>query len=382
MDKQQEDIERLFQQLFTSGKGNEYLDITNSVGQRYLVPVNSPRAGLSLYRPCRTMGKMMKQLVPLLRCFPFLLARMGVRRRMLDTSSAFQQRLTKTFGHTNLVLAVFCGTPGPHRKITVQVSVGNETLGYAKISNRPAVHELFTQENDLLNYLRQQGIYNIPQALFCGNVSPDVRIFMQDTLPRERPVYGYNEPLIWEFLTELRDKTAVDIPFVESGFYLDLQRLKAEISLNLGKKQVLLESVIREVTDFFQEHTTRFSVYHGDFTCWNMFVHKGQLYVFDWEYSRQAYPPFLDYFHFFTQYAFYQKQWNTAKTIRKFNAMQANLKQHISDPVLYYKAYLLTAIGFYTDRDQGDQGNDCRFRISLLETLARSNKNNDGRKKQ
>ena len=372
MDKEQQGkIDRLFWELFVPGEGEAHLDFATPGGQRYLIPSGSIHMGLSLYHPSRMRGKFVKRFLPYMRRSSFLLARIGARKTALRVSDALHALLSDAFGRKDLELAVFCGTPGVHRKITVQVSAGGRVLGYAKISDREEVKALFAREHTLLNRLRNAGLENIPRILFCGELTPGTGIFIQDTAEREKQLRGRDtEPLVWDFLSELHAKTAADIPFGKSGYYHDLQRLKAGLP-EFGEKEARwLERAADEVETFFHLRETLFSIYHGDLTPWNTFIHRGRLYAFDWEYARDSYPPYLDFFHFFTRRAFYEGQWNAGKTIRKFEENQSGMKKYIPDPRMYYKAYLLAAIGFYTARDKKEAFSPaCRFWLDLLNEL-------------
>ncbi|MDR2919740.1 MAG: phosphotransferase [Tannerella sp.] len=369
-EKQGKNIDKLFSLLFFKGKGKEYIEFTNSVGQRFFIPIGHIRTGIALYHASRIKGKLVKMLLPFIRNSSTLLAKVCAQKMTLQETSALHDLLTKIFNRNDLTLAISCGTPGIHRKITVQISSRDEVLGYAKISGEPDVKSLFENEIDILKELRTLGINAIPQSLFYGELSSCVNIFIQDTVKKDRPVNKLrNEPLVWDFLLELYVKTSGEIPFKQTGYYQDLQRLKDNQLKHNLKESALLQCTMAEVNDFFQNNATRFSVFHGDFTLWNTFIHQNKLYVFDWEYSRPAYPPFLDFFHFFTQCAFYEWRWDAMKTIRKFNSKQSVIKKYISLPDLWYKAYLLAIIGFYIDRDKGKTNELYQFRINLLKVL-------------
>lgn len=353
MEKQEGSIANLFRSLFIEGEGEEYLDVINSSGHRFYVPYASAGTGLTLYHPSRIRGKLIKQLLPAIKYSTLWLSKLGFRRLKLKTSPVLQDVLTSLFPDKELRIAVFCGTPGVHRKITIQISHKNSILAYAKITDKPCVKDLFDQESKLLSTLRERHIHFVPQVLLQKEIAPGIELFVQNTVKKDKRLFtGWQERAIWDFLSALHSKTAINIGFKDTDYYTDLQQLKEFISIDKWGVSTLLQDVIQEVERFFSTHEVLFSVYHGDLTPWNSYLHQNKLYVFDWEYAKQTYPPFLDYFHYFTQSAFYERRWDATETIQRFHRQKAVLQGYISHPSLYYKAYLLSIIHFYMERDK------------------------------
>jgi len=347
------DIDTLIKQLFNEGAGKEYLEFYNSSGHHFFIPIIDIRKGLMLYHASRIKGKLFKSLLPFIGYFPKRFVRSRVKKVTLQESVLLHKILVEAFGESEPVIAISCGTPGVHQKITLQVSNRKQVLGYCKISDKEEVGALFQEESELLKHLYFQRLEHIPQVLFCQEFSLGITAFIQTAVKKDRPVNGKkDERLIWEFLTELNTKTSGNITFEESDYFRDLQEMKIDMSVYGLKGAALLERSIIEVEDYFRTHITNFSVFHGDLTTWNTYIHQNKLYVFDWEYSKRSFPPFLDFFHFFTQCAFFEWRWNSQKTFREFCLRITKIKKYIPNPSLYYKAYLLYIIKFYMARSK------------------------------
>ena len=95
-----------------------------------------------------------------------------------------------------------------------------------------------------------------------------------------------------------------------------------------------------------------------------MFVEKGELFVFDWEYAKMTYPPMLDRYHFFTQTAIFERHWHLEDIIRYINS--DNGKWINTDS---YKAYLIEIIARFTLREQGNVDGDIAKSMKLWNSL-------------
>ena len=95
-----------------------------------------------------------------------------------------------------------------------------------------------------------------------------------------------------------------------------------------------------------------------------MFVEKGELFVFDWEYAQQTYPPMMDQYHFFTQSALFERHWNT-EDIRKYMASDAGGWMDTAD----YKAYLIEVLARFTIREKGHVEGDMARSMKLWSDL-------------
>ena len=75
--------------------------------------------------------------------------------------------------------------------------------------------------------------------------------------------------------------------------------------------------------------------------------------MFDFEYTKLSYPPFLDRFHFFTQVSVFNKNWSADKIFKEYNLMSSKEKQYFKSPDIFYLCYLIDIVSFYVNRDRG-----------------------------
>ena len=86
---------------------------------------------------------------------------------------------------------------------------------------------------------------------------------------------------------------------------------------------------------------------------WNMFIEKGKLFVFDWEYARKTYPPFLDKYHYFTQTAIFERHWSEKEILEYVKSEDGKwIDKHT------YCLYLLDILSRFTLREKGNIGKD------------------------
>ena len=84
------------------------------------------------------------------------------------------------------------------------------------------------------------------------------------------------------------------------------------------QEYMVLCNAIETVEEYLRQVCT-FSVYHGDFTPWNMFEEDDKIFVFDFEYGKFSYPPYLDLLHYFTQSSIFEKKKSVNKIMRDFS---------------------------------------------------------------
>ena len=277
-----------------------------------------------------------------------------------------QRVLEKTFNANDLEFAVFCGTPSVHQKITMQISKGNHILGYCKISDNEDIATLFDKEAQLLKSMRDKGIANIPECLFCGNLPDGSTLFVQSTAKTldSKVVHEWGD-IHTRFITDMRIATIQTLRFEHSDYFHTIETLREHIEwLPAMADKSVVERAIRDIYNRWQGKEVTFSAYHADFTPWNMFVDKGELFVFDWEYAKMTYPPMLDRYHFFTQTAIFERHWTSQDIIRYIGSNEG--KWINADN---YKAYLIEIIARFTLRERGKAEGDIAMSMQLWSDL-------------
>ncbi|MDR0865642.1 MAG: hypothetical protein LBO74_12020 [Candidatus Symbiothrix sp.] len=344
-------INELQNRLFDLKTGHTFYEITNSVGQQWFISKVCMSVSLGMFQPSTYKGKLIKLFFPCLSLIGHVRNRLGIRKIQLKLNQSLQNLISNIFHNDAFDYSIFCGSPGVHRKITIQIISEKKILGYCKVTNQEEIEKIFENEHKILNYLHSIGIDQVPECLFCGLLQDDIYVFIQSTVKTSKSIlHCKNEVLLWSFLEDFNTKSSVKCDFKETDYYRDMDELTSLLSsCKLDRSDVLLQA-IGEVKIYFADKKT-FSSYHGDFTPWNTFIEDNKLFAFDLEYFKKTYPPFLDYFHYYTQTAFYDSKWNNSRIYETFLTKVSEIKNYIDNPQLYYKAYILAIIHFYLFRD-------------------------------
>ena len=289
------------------GEGGAFYRLSNAQGKEWLMPVRDMRTAMCLYQPSGRKGKLLKSLFPLVHRIPLVRRIAGARSECCRLSDSLNGLLSRLFGETEFGFSVFYGTPCVHQKITVQISRGDRILGYLKLSDSGRIADLFQHEAGILAELRRSGMENIPECLYCGKLDDGVHIFVQSTVKslRSRTMHDWL-PAHEKFLDELYRRTRSTVPFESSDYCRTLSEFRERAEELSGVPGIFeAADAIDGIISAMKGKEVDFCACHGDFTPWNMFSENGNLFVFDWEYSRLSCPPVLDRYHFFTQTAIF-----------------------------------------------------------------------------
>ena len=173
-------------------------------------------------------------------------------------------------------------------------------LGYFKMPITSGANERLSNEAAFLRKLATfpQLCPHIPQLLFAGDWNNNTIIF-------QSPLDGETGPLSFtrlyqDFLNALQhcEPTRIAGKLLAermAGRWEKLVPRMATKWLALGREA--LKIIMRELSGA----TIPCGFHHGDFAPWNARVHRGKLFVFDWESARYDAPSLWDQFHFLTQ---------------------------------------------------------------------------------
>ena len=340
----------LFNRFLSFDSNRLFYRITNADGKVWLMPVQNMRLALNLYQPSGKKGKLLKTCFPWLHGFPMVKRLAHAERTRCALTTELEALLGRLFQVEEPEFAVFGGTPCAHQKITMQVSKGGRILGYGKITDGEEIGALFQKESVLLETLGEKGVRGIPRCLFCGELEDGIKLFVQSTVKsnRSKVVHEWTK-LHEDFLDELYRKTHRFIPFEQSDYYQALNGLFLHSDwLPKEVDSAMILSWADKVCTLRKGKSMDYSAYHADFTPWNMFVEKGKLFVFDWEYAGISYPPRLDRYHFFTQTAVFEKHWQAEEIVAYMRSPQGSwINRDL------YSLYLLDVIARFTVREQG-----------------------------
>jgi len=197
-----------------------------------------------------------------------------------------------------------------------------------------------------------------------------MRLFVQSTVKshQSRQVRCWGG-LQEDFLNLLYEKTRRSVAFEKSDFAQSLICLESFLPCLGSDDTAIISDAIAAVRAAYGEGKHVFCAYHGDFTPWNMFVEQGRLFVFDFEYAGRTYPPFLDYFHFMTQTAVFERKLSAEQIISLWRDNRHAVMGEFPDLSLAYRSYLLDIISKYIQREQGEMSPSLRERLGFWITL-------------
>ncbi len=336
-----------------SAAGGRFLRFSNADGKVWIVPLKGMRTALNLYQPSSRNGLLVKMLLPYLYWLPIVRRVVGAERVDVALEPEFERCLQGVLNRKEFDFSIFEGTPSVHQKVTMQLSTGAKILGYCKVSSNPDVVQLFDGEAKMLSDLKSCGIENIPSVLYCGAIAKGSSdsIFVQSTVKTNSSEVVHS----WRaehsnFLQQLQQRTAVEIKFGESDFAASLRRLDSYLVQLSGGEQSIVSGALERVRGYFGDEIVAFSAYHADFTPWNILFERGDIFVFDFEYAAMSYPPQLDWYHFFTQTAIFERHLTAEAIVAEFR------ESHSERSEMLFSAYLLDIISRYAAREGGNGG--------------------------
>lgn len=339
----------MLNKIISTKRGEPFIRFGNSDGKSWIVPIKNMSTALNLYQPSSTKGKLVKRMLPWLHHLQPLRRAIKAETFNCALQPELQELFCRIFNKEHLEFSIFEGTPCVHRKATIQLSSGNEIIGYCKASDNSDILTLFEKESKLLAELHKQGVESIPQPLFCGTLRGGTHVFVQSTEKTTHSSVPHKWGALQErFLAHLQEKTKQTILFEESDYYKTLTALQEHLAwLPADADRVVVASAIAGVVSRNSGKMVEYSAYHGDFTPWNMFVEKKKLFVFDFEYGALTYPHGLDKYHFELQSLIFEKRMNAKEIVAFYTHRDQQEKEKLT-------LYLLDIISRFTVREGGE----------------------------
>lgn len=358
----------------------KYLHIENSDGKVWLLPEDELKTALCLYQPSSAKGKLLKILLPIINRFGRvtvpLYNRVGLKHIVYSMEKEIECYLEELFcGDDKIRYAMFLGTPSVHQKTTIQVFSRGNIYGYCKIANNPAIYSIFKHEEQVLRYLHEHGINNVPQCISCKELAQKQYSFVQTTTKTIKSTVHHelsvNEI---EFLTELAKKTAVRKKYEQTDFFQSVNRLKKGLPVLIqnGYDVCFVERAVDRIEEYYKKQPV-FCVCHRDFTPWNMFYNSKELFVFDFEYACFEYPPYLDAIHFVVQTAIFEKKLNADQILQEYKTIceKGVLKDVFEDEEMAFLGYLVDIISLYVDREKKSFSGDVKKSMDIWMDLCK-----------
>ncbi len=284
-----------------------FVAVPSIVNARWFIPSRPRHTSLrawDLYAPFHARARLYK------RTAQFLTRSIGISRfgdQIIVAQrgvSALEETLTCAVGTREFDIAIASGTPGPQRKVTMQVvSKDGTALAYAKYGDRPETGASVRQEAAFASQVLEWGLENIsvPRLVYHGPHNCGYLMVSTSIDRRSRPSSTYLTPrhadAFLEFARHRGSSRTEDL----------LRRLSHRVSALRGViddawcQRLSLAIHAIQLTPEASDLPTALS--HGDFAPWNIRVDSrtGHLIVFDWERGQTDQFLLWDAFHFNTQ---------------------------------------------------------------------------------
>lgn len=330
----------------------KYLKITNKDGKVWLMPKQHMKTGLELYQPSSKKGMLLKRWLPWLYWLKPLMGKMGMSDIEYVMDPQIHHIIEKEFNQDDVEYSVFEGTPCVHQKTTIQIFKGENILGYCKVTKNPELYSIFQHEQKLLGWFHEKGVGQIPECPYCGKTEDGNIVFLQTTTKTLNSLVGHELGIKQlEFLSMLKVKTGVEMLYHESDQYQAICSLKAHENLLTVSQQKIMSWAVDAIETYYGAKKQLFCAYHADFTPWNMFEDAGRLFVFDFEYGRYSYMPYLDMFHFLTQTAIFERELSAKQIYEEMLGRETELKEFFDNPWVAYLIYLVDVTARFVVRD-------------------------------
>lgn len=356
--------------FFEEPDGEIYYDILNSQGKEWLIGSKDIRTAFEIYQPTAIKGKILKSFFPCVCRFPFVYSRLHIKKKKLKLQPEIEHILQRTFGN-DVSISCFGGTPCVHQKAVIQIYRNLKILGYCKVARSQDVGYLFDKECENLNYLREKSVDSIPEVLFRCDLD-DLKLFCQSSVKdKSGQTIDRMTEKHWLFLANLYNKTRTVIKFEETDYYALLKQVKKNAVVLKETDLEIVQKACELISKKYNNSTVEFGFYHGDFTPWNTVIENGKIKVFDFEYAKRTYPPYLDAVHYLLQKNFFVDGLNDANQIYS-SLKESSIWKKFDDrrSLEMVIMYLLEIINLYlsrTSEDSLDEKSRQKIRIEILE---------------
>lgn len=343
-----------------SKKNTKYLTFTNRDGKCWSIPTINSRIALEIYEPSGLKGKIVKYALPYVIWIPITKRFLCGTYVSLVLGQKLNELLTSIFGE-EFEYSVFWGTPCIDKKITIQVYRDDKILGYCKVGKSGRISKLFKHEKEILDYLEEKNIVQVPKCLKIDEIDDGYVAFVQSTekIPGAVVIHSFGE-LQNKFLCNLWDSTKTQNLYEKTDYYESLKYLSENIN-NIDKKyKIVIQNAIKNMNDMYCGKVVEWGVCHRDFTPWNTCMVEDKLFVFDFEYALRNAPRGLDRWHFFVQTKMYEEKASIPEIADKI-VTSAKIEEKIE-----LVEYLLDIISLYVQRGKEEDLIIANSRAQLL----------------
>ncbi|MEI6891606.1 MAG: phosphotransferase [Pontiella sp.] len=223
--------------------------------------------------------------------------------------------------HTSVLL----GTPGPTRKIIVQLWAGKQMVGYLKVATTVAAAEKIQTETNVLEKLPEGcGPKLLKYSDLDGNKAMLLSLVEGEMLNASLLAITPEDGGIMVELNTYLERLNVRDDTFAIGDHPAIVRLREGVAgdRGAGKGEISHQSSVIRLQGFeeiifpLRKRTWPLVIQHGDFAPWNVFrLPDGSLCSIDWEEGCVEGFPFFDLIHFIGQTAFLCQKWSQKRTL-------------------------------------------------------------------
>ncbi len=329
---------------------------------RLAVPIAGKRltaASLALYQPSLRKAKLRKLLAYFLGLSGFSTfwapdKVLVARKAGGNKPESLQAFLGKLYG-MEVNVALFTGTPGYLRKPSIQImNTTGSILGYGKIGDKPSIRKIIENEAQTLSRLKNLdlGEADVPEVKYLGGIHSDAIFFIQSTCKGHLSSAPLTPQTIHaDFLFRLFNQTKIVTDFEKSTCLKEVSARLQSIDRKISEDwSILLARALRWCSGKIGRCKLPLGLAHLDFTPWNTFLSNGRLFIFDWEFAREAWIPLYDAFHFIIQKGVLVDKENKDKQLKKLfskNSKEGSFIYGLSLRLGIGKTLILPLLVFY-----------------------------------
>ncbi len=222
--------------------------------------------------------------------------------------------------------SVLLGTPGPTRKITVQLWAGKQLVGYLKVATTSAAAEKIKVETKVLKKLPEGcGPKLLKYSDLDGNKAMLLSLVDGKMLNASLPAITPEDDGIMVELNTYLEGLNVRAEIFAIGDHPAIVRLREQVvgdGDRTVKGGISHQSSVMRLQDFeeilfpLRKRAWPLVIQHGDFAPWNIFrLQDGLLCSIDWEEGCVDGFPFFDLIHFIGQTAYLCQKWSPERTL-------------------------------------------------------------------
>jgi len=262
---------------------------------------DSVQNALNLYHPYSRRGRFLTNVI---HSTPESLTRQlftGIRPAIAtEELDALSRIIHSKLGNERLAISFGAGTPGPHHKLTAQVSHAGHVLSYVKVAQSEIVSRLLQSEAEMLSWLHELNFKAavLPTVLGLEKKHGRTLLYLSaPTHPGKRSPLNVSTMEI-NFLYALSALNTRVVPVTTAldmlGFTPFLRHLQSIEPNTAG----ILRDAAEICEKIFEKAGIQVASSHGDYAPWNtLTISGGELYTFDWEYGLKEAPLCIDLFH-------------------------------------------------------------------------------------